>query len=121
MEREERGGYDRFQFRPGADLDDDGCDTRSEVLNRDTLDPAGGACPVLAGSWRSAYDGLVVTDLRAVEIDHVVSLKEAWDSGAWSWTSAQRVAFANDLIDVRTLRAVTAGTNQAKGDRDPSN
>ncbi|MEJ7721282.1 MAG: DUF1524 domain-containing protein [Ilumatobacteraceae bacterium] len=56
-----------------------------------------------------------------LEVDHLVSLKEAWDSGAWSWTREQRSAFANDLRDGRGLRAVTIASNRSKGDNDPSN
>ena len=50
----------------------------------------------------------------------MVSLAEAWRSGAWKWTSAQRRAFANDLENSETLIAVTRSTNRSKGDRDPS-
>jgi hypothetical protein len=64
-------------------------------------------CRVVAGSWRSHYDGVVVERSQELEVDHLVSLKEAWDSGAWSWTRDQRSAFANDLQDGRGLRAVT--------------
>jgi hypothetical protein len=76
---------------------------------------------VLSGEWLSIYDGVTVTDPTGVEVDHVVSLKEAWDSGAWQWDLQRRSDFANDLDDVRTLRAVTASSNDAKGDADPSN
>ncbi len=47
-------------------------------------------------------------------------LAEAWDSGARSWTTARRRAFANDLGDGRALVAVTDNVNQSKGDRDPA-
>ena len=56
-----------------------------------------------------------------MEIDHVVALKEAHDSGAWAWQPNRLVAFGNDLDDPRSLRAVTAAVNGAKGDADPSN
>ena len=46
------------------------------------------------------------------------SLAEAWRSGAWAWTAAQRMEFANDLDDSRTLLAVTASLNRSKSDRD---
>ena len=62
-----------------------------------------------------------MTDPAALEVDHVVALKEAWDSGAWQWDDARRAEFANDLVDARTLRAVTAASNQSKGEADPSN
>jgi hypothetical protein len=53
-------------------------------------------------------------------MDHMVPLAEAWRSGAWKWTSAQRQAFANDLENSEALIAVTASTNRSKGDKDPS-
>ena len=61
------------------------------------------------------------TNPSDLDIDHMVPLKEAWDSGAWNWTAAQRQTFANDLSDPRALIAVTAGQNRSKSDRDPSN
>jgi hypothetical protein len=94
------------------------------VLIRDSLtpaqvDPVG--CAVVAGDWLSVYDGVTWTDPAELEIDHVVALKEAWDSGAWGWTAERRSAFGNDLEDLRSLRAVTGSVNQAKSDKDPSN
>lgn len=53
-------------------------------------------------------------------MDHTVALAEAWRSGAWKWTSAQRQAFANDLENKEALIAVTVSTNRSKGDKDPS-
>jgi hypothetical protein len=50
----------------------------------------------------------------------MVSLAEAWDSGARAWTAATRQRFANDLGDSRALVAVTASANRSKGDRDPA-
>ena len=116
-------GYDRDLFRHWTDEDGDGCDARQEVLIRDSrstpqIDPY--RCKVIAGNWYSAYDGAVWEDPSDVDIDHVVALKEAWDSGAWQWSSEKRRAFANDLSDSRSLMAVTDSVNQSKGDRDPS-
>jgi hypothetical protein len=66
------------------------------------------------------YDGVTTTSASSFDIDHVVALKEAWDSGAWAWTSARRKAYANDLGDARSLRAVSAASNRAKSDKDPA-
>ena len=124
VEKEHPAGYDRALFGYPADLDGDQCDTRSEVLQRDSITPAQVdpyGCTVVAGDWVSAYDGLTFTSPGDLEIDHVVALKEAWDSGAWAWTAETRLAYANDLSDTRTLRAVSVSTNRSKGDRDPSN
>ncbi len=50
-----------------------------------------------------------------------MSLKEAWDSGAHSWSASRRELFANDLSDGRSLIAVKDSENQSKSDKDPSN
>jgi hypothetical protein len=121
---EHPGGYVRDLFDYPADLDGDGCDTRSEVLQVESItaaqvDPIG--CTVVQGDWISPYDGLSTSNPGELEIDHVVALKEAWDSGAWDWNGSALVAYANDLSDRRALRAVSVATNRDKGDKDPSN
>ena len=124
VENEYKTGYKRNLFIHWADLDGNGCDTREEVLKRDSLskpqvDPY--RCYVVAGDWASPYDGKNLSDRGDVDIDHVVALKEAWDSGAWAWSESQRKAYANDMTDRRTLIAVTDRVNMSKSDKDPSN
>ncbi len=96
------------------------CSTRETVLKRDgsgvTVD---GACYPLSGSWYSQYDAVTLTSPSSVDIDHVVALAEAWRSGASSWTTSRRQSFANDLIRPQLI-AVSASSNRAKGDQDPS-
>jgi hypothetical protein len=125
VELEDRtGGYDRDLFAVWIDADGDGCDTRDEVLLAEDLaaaDSAPAGCIPIPGLWRSPYDGVDITDPSQLDVDHLVSLKEAWDSGAWAWTPERRIAYANDLTDGRTLVAVSATSNRSKGDRDPSN
>lgn len=53
-----------------------------------------------------------------VDIDHMVTLKNAWISGAWASTTTKRDSFANDLTDPQ-LFAVTDNVNESKGDRSP--
>lgn len=115
-------GYDRSLFPHWKDLDRDGCDTRKEVLIRDSRTPAvvGSSCVVSSGTWYSPYDGVTWTNPSDVDIDHVVALNEAWQSGAYAWTPEQRTNYANDLSDVRTLMAVTDSVNQSKSDKDPA-
>jgi hypothetical protein len=120
--RERGDGYDRDLFEHW--ITTGGCSTRENVLIRDSLfpaqvDPFG--CRVVAGDWLSPYDGALWDNPADVDIDHVVALKEAWDSGAWAWSAQQRRAFANDMSDRRSLRAVTDEVNQSKADKDPSN
>lgn len=115
--------YDRDQF-PHWITGANGCDTRAQVLIRDSttpprLDPSG--CGIVTGSWYSRYDAATWTNPGDVDIDHVVALSEAWDSGAYAWDVQQRTSYANDLADVRTLIAVTDNVNASKSDRDPTN
>jgi hypothetical protein len=124
VENEYKTGYRRSLFTHWSDLDGNGCDTREEVLKRDStsrpqVDPY--RCYVVAGDWYSVYDGARLSDRGDVDIDHVVALKEAWDSGAWAWSDSQRKAYANDLTDSRTLIAVRDRVNASKSDKDPSN
>ncbi|MGH3467999.1 MAG: HNH endonuclease family protein [Thermocrispum sp.] len=72
------------------------------------------------GRWESYYDGETVTDSSDLDIDHVIALAEAWDSGASSWSTQRREAFANDLGAEQSLVAVTASSNRSKSDRDPA-
>jgi hypothetical protein len=115
-------GYDRDLFPHWKDLDGDGCDTRREVLIRDSRTAAvvGSSCTVSSGTWYSPYDGATWTNPSDVDIDHVVALNEAWQSGAYAWSTQQRTNFANDLTDARTLLAVTDSVNQSKSDKDPT-
>jgi hypothetical protein len=116
-------GYNRDLFHYPADLDHDRCDTRGEVLIRDSLGPVvvtPGFCIVTSGRWYSAYDGVTTTVAAALQIDHVVPLAEAWASGASGCSHAGRTAFGNDLTDRRTLREVTVHANETKGDQDPA-
>lgn len=124
--RAPKTGYSREQFgQPWRDLDRNGCDQRNDVLRRDlaevTLKPGTHGCLVLAGVLTSPYSGQRVdfvrgsTTSRAVQIDHIVALSDAWQKGAQQWSAARREEFANDLL---VLRATDMSTNAAKSDRD---
>ncbi|RIY29591.1 deoxyribonuclease, partial [Bifidobacteriaceae bacterium GH005] len=47
-----------------------------------------------------------------IQIDHVVALQNAWESGAWKWNRAKRLKFGNDMMN---LLAVEGAANQEKG------
>ena len=111
--------YDRSYFQHWTDDNRNGCDTRAEVLIAESTVPTGGGCPVNTGSWFSYFDGVVWTNASDVDIDHMVALSEAWDSGAQNWTAAERRDFANDLAWGPSLGAVTDNVNASKSDRDP--
>jgi len=116
--------YDREDYLPRwADADGDCQNTRQEVLISEsrvavTLGP--GQCRVIAGQWHDPYTGRVFTDPGDLDIDHLVPLKEAHDSGAALWPRPRKRAYANDLSHPEALIAVYNGANRAKGARDPA-
>ena len=122
VESESRDGYVRTAFRHWIDADRDGCSTRQEVLIAESIvqPEAGVRCTIAGGRWFSLYDDREFTDPGRLDIDHLVPLAEAWDSGAAEWTAAERQAYANDLDDDRALIAVSAASNRAKADKDPT-
>jgi Protein of unknown function (DUF1524) len=111
-------GYSREKF-PHWRSTGSNCDVRDSVLKRDGTKVKTSGCNVVAGTWRSVYDGQVLNSPTKVDIDHLVPLANAWRSGASAWTTPERADFANDLDDPQ-LVAVSASSNRAKGDQDPS-
>ncbi|WP_216853155.1 HNH endonuclease family protein [Phytoactinopolyspora halotolerans] len=112
-------GYSRDKF-PHWDTVSGTCNAREQVLKRDGIDVSvNGDCYPTSGRWYSPYDGVTLHSPSDVDIDHVVPLAEAWRSGANSWSTSKRREFANDLYWPQ-LRAVSAASNRAKGDRDPT-
>jgi uncharacterized protein DUF1524 len=112
-------GYSRDRFSHWEERD--GCDARETVLRRDGEDVSVDeeTCEVSDGTWLSPFDGEELTDPADVDIDHMVPLANAWRSGASEWEDERRTDFANDL-DRPQLTAVSAESNRAKGDQDPS-
>lgn len=121
---ESNTGYDRTLFPHWVDANGDCQNTRAEVLiseaDATVTYTSSSRCTVATGRWFSYYDRVSWTNASDVDIDHMVPLAEAWGSGARSWTTARRQAYANDLGDHRTLVGVTDNVNQSKGDQDPS-
>jgi hypothetical protein len=121
---ESRDGYTRESFRHwnAGDNPTDGCHNRAEVLIHEAVQaPTIGAnCRLGGGSWNSYYDGVAVTSASGLDIDHMVPLAEAWDSGASAWTAQRREAYANDQGQEASLVAVTARSNRSKADQDPA-
>ncbi|NLT53118.1 MAG: HNH endonuclease [Actinomycetales bacterium] len=119
-----RRSYRRTAFGRGwFDIDDNGCDTRDDMLARDLAEVryrSGSRCVVLSGVLIDDPYGDGRIEFRRggrseIDIDHVVPLAEAWRSGAWAWTKARRTEFANSP---ENLLAVSARLNRGKGDDD---
>lgn len=111
---------------PWIDVDKNGCNTRDDILKRDLTGDEfrdGNQCVVSHGWLADPYTGRNIEFTRGVgtsskvQIDHVVSLSDAWRSGAWQLPYGQRVAIANDPLN---LLATDGPTNAAKGDKDAS-
>jgi hypothetical protein len=122
--RAPKTGYARARYgQAWADVDHNGCDTRDDVLRRDlqqrTVRPGTGGCVVLSGTFTDPYTGRMLgfskSQASAVQIDHVVALSDAWQTGAQFWSDGRRLAFANDP---RNLQATDGPTNEQKGDAD---
>ncbi|MGW2826410.1 HNH endonuclease family protein [Streptomyces sp. NPDC001443] len=122
VQEESRAGYSRDKFRHWIDADKDGCNTRAEVLLDEavTAPELGAGCALTGGIWYSPYDDQYFDAARRLDVDHVVPLAEAWDSGASAWTAKEREYYANDLDDARALIAVSAASNRSKADKDPT-
>jgi hypothetical protein len=117
-------GYSREKFGSAwADVDDNGCDTRNDILKRDLKQIVfrSGNCVVKTGTLHDPYTGKTIHFLRgvktsiAVQIDHVVALADAWRTGAAKWKAHRRLVYANDPA---VLLAVDGPANNQKSDGD---
>jgi len=124
--RAPRTGYARDQFgQAWFDADRNGCDTRNDILRRDlrnfTLKAGTHGCLVLSGTLVSPYTAATIRFVRGttsssvVQIDHVVPLSDAWQTGAQRLTRSSRTALANDPLN---LLAVDRSSNGSKSDGD---
>jgi hypothetical protein len=114
--RASKAGYERSQFGNGwATVN--GCDTRNIILYRDLKEVTlGDECTVMSGTLVDPYTATTITFIKGssdIQIDHVVALSDAWQTGAQALTKALRVQLANDPLE---LLAVQGEANQQKGD-----
>ncbi len=119
--RAAKTGYARTQFGDGWQTTQ-GCDTRNIILHRDLTNVVvDESCRIVSGILNDPYTAKMISFARgesssqAVQIDHVVALSNAWQTGAQGLTSEQRVALANDPLE---LLAVDGNANQQKSDGD---
>lgn len=123
--RAPRDTYQRSAFGEAwLDADANGCDTRNDILRRDLTDPTftgGSRCTVSAGTMMEPYTGQEISFRRgrdssgALQIDHIVALGNAWQTGAAALSAQQRQNLANDPLN---LMAVDGPANQEKSDGD---
>ena len=124
--RAPKTGYARAQFgATWADVNRNGCDTRNDILKRDltnlTFRSGTRDCVIESGTLVDPYSGTTINFVKGVkssmevQIDHVVALSNAWQTGAFKLTLAKRSEFANDPDN---LLAVQGRLNSQKGDGD---
>ena len=117
-------GYSRERFPHWSKASDFGwdppqasCDAREAALIRDGEGvEVGSGCKVTSGTWLDPYTERTYSDPQEIDIDYVVTLAEAWRSGASSWDDGRRERYANDP---NVLLSVEDNANQAKGDKGP--
>ncbi|MGB3675928.1 MAG: HNH endonuclease family protein [Candidatus Nanopelagicales bacterium] len=129
--RAPKTGYSRDKFGQAwsddvsVEMGHDGCDTRNNVLQRDltniVVKPGTRNCVIVSGTLNDPYSGKVIRFTRgentssAIQIDHIVALSNAWQTGAQQLDEQARRNFANDP---RNLLAVDGPANQQKSDGD---
>lgn len=117
--------YDRDLFGSAwKDIDNNGCDTRNDILNRDLEKIVKkDSCKVVEGVLKDDYTGRVIEHKTGngsrskVQIDHIIPLSYAFKMGANDWSKEKKEAFANDPLN---LKAVNGSDNMAKSDKGPS-
>lgn len=115
-------GYDRQQFG-GEWASESSCNMRDKILARDmateTFKP--NTCEVETGTLNDPYTGKTIHFQRgrgtstAIQIDHVVAIGDAWQTGAQQISRQNREQMYNDPLE---LLAVDGPTNEQKGDGD---
>jgi len=120
--RAPKTGYARSQFPHWSDPDRNGCDARNDTLKRDltniTYKVGTRDCKVIAGQLLDPFSGKVITFSTTkvvIDIDHVVALSNAWQTGAAYFDKNKRTQIANDPLN---LLAVDSKLNRQKGDGD---
>ena len=112
--------YNRKDWPHWIDDDNDCQDTRAEILIRDTLGPIkfkrNKPCNVSWGRWLCPYTGQEIFKASELDIDHIVPLAHAHQTGGANWPREKKRQFANDPLN---LVAVAASVNRAKGDQGP--
>lgn len=112
--------YNRDDWGNWEDEDNDGLNTRHEVLARESLiKPVISNNRVISGKWYDKFTGKYFTNARDLDIDHLVPLKNAHISGASNWSREKKNQYYNYLKNENHLVAVSKGANRSKGDKSP--
>lgn len=121
--RAPKTGYARSQFGNGwAELG--ACDVRNHVLARDMTSVVYRSptdCTVMSGTLQDPYTAMTINFVRGetsssvVQIDHIIALSNAWQTGAQQLPKDRRAQLSNDPLN---LLAVDGPANNVKSDAD---
>ncbi|WP_300756901.1 HNH endonuclease family protein [uncultured Brachyspira sp.] len=112
--------YNRDDWGDWIDEDKDGLNTRHEVLARESLiKPVISNNRVISGKWYDKFTGKYFTNAKDLDIDHLVPLKNAYESGASNWSKEKKNEYYNYMKNKNHLIAVSKGANRSKGDKSP--
>jgi len=115
--------YNRNEWSHWTDMDGDCQNERHEVLIYESIVQVSFKddtnCQVLSGEWVDPYTGQTIYESSNLDIDHMVPLKNAHDSGGWQWNATKKKEFANDRSYPNHLIAVTSSANRQKGAKGP--
>ena len=119
-----RQEYERGDWKHWIDADDDGQNTRVEVLVEESIEPVvfkdeGKRAHVKSGRWLDPYTGKTFTLAQDLDVDHMVPLMNAHVSGGWLWDWERRREYANDQSFAVHLIAVSKSANRSKGAKGP--
>lgn len=109
--------YHRKEWKHWTDTDQNCLDTRNELLKSRSLVAVKmnkKGCKVIAGKWADYYYPEFHTNPKKVDIDHVVPLKNANETGGASWTKKKKETFANDP---QNLVITNRSYNRKKGSK----
>lgn len=97
-------------------------DTRQRVLIQESLTPVvmdKKGCRVISGRWICLYTGKIIEDPTLLDIDHMVPLREVFESNGNEWDYDKKKLYFNYLNNPQHLIAVDKSANRSKGDRSP--
>ncbi len=114
--------YYREHWKHWVDENGDCHDTRQEVLISRSVQSVSykeGGCKVEKGKWTDPYDAEEFTQPSELDIDHMVPLKNAHESGGCDWDSEKKKGYANFLGNSYHLMPVKSSENRSKSDKSP--
>ena len=62
---------------------------------------------MVTGSWYDPFTDMTFSTASRLDVDHMVPLKEAHESGAYLWSSTKKKEYANELFASESLIAVS--------------